>query len=128
MIHLDANFLIHFLKPDSPQARVAERLLAEGNSFAVSSIAWMEVVSGPVTAQQLEALAALVEDRIVPFERADAFLAASLFNFAGRKRALRGDSMIAASAIKNGAALLTLDVNDFRVYEPAGLQLINPTP
>jgi predicted nucleic acid-binding protein len=126
MIHLDANFLIHFLKNDSPQAKIAEALLARGESFAVSAVAWMEVVSGPVSAAQLEALSALIQDRIVPFDRAEAFIAASLFNAAGRKRSLRGDSMIAACAMTGGASLLTMDVVDFRLFEAAGLRLINP--
>ena len=113
MIHLDANFLIHFLKSNSPQARLAEGLLAKGESFAVSSVAWMEVVSGPVSSAQLEALSALVEDRIVPFDRAEAIFAASLFNMAGRKRSLRGDSMVAACAMTSGSPLLTASHNGY---------------
>jgi predicted nucleic acid-binding protein len=60
----------------------------------------------------------------VPFVEADGALSARLFSLAGRRRHSLLDCMIAAVALRLGAALATVNPSDFRRFEPAGLRLI----
>ena len=92
-------------------------------TLAASSIAWMEFVSGPVSAPAIESIRHTLGDRILAFTSAEAELAATLFNAVGRGRALRYDCMIAATAIVAGAELATRNVADFRLFVPHGLVL-----
>jgi predicted nucleic acid-binding protein len=124
MIHLDTNFLIYLLTPDSNEALLAGRLLAEGESFAVSSVVWMEFVTGPILPAVVADAEALIEGRIVSFGRTEAELAASFFNLARRQRSLRADSMIAAAAVAHHSALLTRDEVDFQVFRQGGLKIV----
>ncbi|HQF55071.1 MAG TPA: PIN domain-containing protein [Fibrobacteria bacterium] len=123
-IHLDTNIFIGLIL-DQPISATVRRLQEDGNRFACSAVVWSELLNGPCSQASILAMRALLEDRIVPFERADAEIAARLFNATGRKRGLRFDSMIAAQALRRGATLLTLNHDDFAPFAPLGLELVS---
>lgn len=123
MIHLDANYLILGNQAGSPEDADLHRWLDAGKILASSAIAWMEFVSGPTTGPVIESIRHALGDRIIPFTHAEAELAARLFNAVGRRRALRYDCMIAATAIAAGAELATRNADDFRLFVPHGLVL-----
>jgi predicted nucleic acid-binding protein len=122
VIHLDANYLIRGSVVGSEQNIQLKRLLTSGEAVSTSVIAWMEFVTGPVRAEVVESVRQVLEDRIVPLTRDEAELAASLFNLVGRKRALRYDCLIAATAIQAGARLATANQSDFDLFVPHGLE------
>jgi predicted nucleic acid-binding protein len=82
----------------------------------------MEFVTGPVEPELVETVRQIIEDRIVPIGREESELAASLFNAVGRKRALRYDCLIAATAIRAGSRLATANRSDFSLFVPHGLE------
>lgn len=123
MIHLDANYLILGGIESSPQNADLRRWLAQGEATSASAIAWMEFVTGPVNSEVVEAIRQVIEDRIVPIGREEAELAARLFNGLGRKRALRYDCLIAATAIRSKARLATANRSGFAQFEALGLEL-----
>ena len=89
----------------------------------MSSIAWAEFLSGPVTeAETMEARSLI--DSIDAFGERDAHVAADLFNQTGRRSRSLPDCMIAAVSIRCGAALATINSRDFRPFEPFGLKLL----
>ncbi|MBB5037239.1 PIN domain-containing protein [Prosthecobacter dejongeii] len=61
--------------------------------------------------------------QVVLFGESYAIEAARLFNAAARKRSLRVDAMIAATATVEGAILATNNRKDFGVFTACGLQL-----
>jgi predicted nucleic acid-binding protein len=122
LIHLDASFLIRALAGGTPQDRRLRAWLAAGETLGVSAVAWAEFLCGPVEAADLELVDRVVQER-GSFGEAEAALAARLFNDSGRRRGTLADCMIAATAIRAGAALATENPKDFRRFEPAGLVL-----
>jgi predicted nucleic acid-binding protein len=81
-------------------------------------------MTGPATRKQVDDVAAMIGEKIVPLGAVEAALAAQLYNRAGRKAALRLDSMIAATAICSAARLATANRKDFSLFTPSGLRLI----
>ena len=122
MIHLDTSFLIRALARGSREDGRLRTWLRRGTSLAISAIAWAEFLCGPLGAEELEVAARLVQEP-VPFVAADAVLAAKLFALGGRRRGSLADSMIAATAIRLGAAVATTNAKDFRHFAAAGLTL-----
>jgi predicted nucleic acid-binding protein len=122
MIHLDTSFLIRALAAGTPQDRRIRAWLAAGEALGMSAVAWAEFLCGPPGLAGLELVSQVVRDRI-PFGEGEATLAARLFNEAGRRRGSLADCMIAATAIRAGAALATENLGDFRRFEPVGLTL-----
>jgi predicted nucleic acid-binding protein len=49
MIHLDTNFLIDALVPDTPQGAQLEAWLAAGKKPGISAVAWGEFLCGPLS-------------------------------------------------------------------------------
>jgi predicted nucleic acid-binding protein len=123
MIHLDANFLIGAANKLSPVETKLRNWLQQGESFAASSIAWAEFLSGPVDQQQVLKIDNLLEGRVVSFGRTEAQLASTLFNQTGRKRGSRPDCFIAATAICLRVPLATHDQKGFALFVPFGLRL-----
>ena len=123
VIHLDANYLILGNQAGSPEDADLHRWLSAGEILASSSIAWMEFVSGPVADPVVESIRHALGDRIIHFTHAEAQLAARLFNAVGRRRALRYDCMVAATAIAARAELATCHADDFKLFVPHGLVL-----
>ena len=88
----------------------------------MSSIAWTELLSGPLQPSHRTLAERIVPERLSYGERESA-AAAELFNATGRRRGSLLDCMIAASARTQGEPLATLNVNDFRRFESLGLRL-----
>ena len=122
MIHLDTNVLIGLLTGHPIRAQVRQIQL-DGGVFACSAVVWAEFLNGPADEPSVRLVESFLEGRILPFEREDAALAARLFNITGRKRGLRFDCMVAASALRRGESLLTLNRDDFELFIGTGLNL-----
>jgi predicted nucleic acid-binding protein len=121
MIHLDTNVLIGLLTGHPIRAHVRQIQL-DGGVFACSAVVWTEFLNGPADEPSVRLVESFLEGRILPFEREDAALAARLFNITGRKRGLRFDCMVAASALRRGESLMTLNRDDFELFVGTGLQ------
>ena len=126
MIHRDANYLIGLPVKGSVIALEVDEWLAAGESFAASAIAWTEFLNGPVTPLEVSRAEAVLESRIIPFGKAEAVLAAQLFNQTGRRRGSRFDCLIAATAILAQGEVATVNESDFKVFVPHGLKLAVP--
>lgn len=122
MIHLDTSFLIRALLPGSAEDRRLRGWLGANEALAVSAIVWAEFLCGPVSEHHAQ-LAARIIGAPLPFLAEDAALAARLFNLAARRRGVFIDCLIAATAMRRGAALATSDLEHFRRFEPHGLRL-----
>jgi predicted nucleic acid-binding protein len=59
------------------------------------------------------------------FVEADARAAPDLYNRTGRRRGSLADCMIAATALRCGAAVATCNVADFRRFVPLGLSIVH---
>jgi len=122
MIHLDTSFLIRALDAGSTQDRQLRDWISDGVVLGMSAVAWTEFLCGPLPSATL----VLADDLVGPrraFTTGDATLAARLFNESGRRRGSLLDCMIAATALGEGARIATMNVKDFRRFEPFGLRL-----
>jgi predicted nucleic acid-binding protein len=122
MIHLDTGFLVRVLVPGTVQDRRTRDWLAAGEDLGMSTIAWAELLCGPMNDEQRVLAMRLISSR-VPLGERDAALAARLFNETGRRRGSLADCMIAATAIGEDAALATDNTADFRRFATSGLRL-----
>jgi predicted nucleic acid-binding protein len=125
VIHLDTSYLIRALVAGSAEDRALRKWLKDGVPLGMSVIAWAEFLCGPIEVRHVE-LATRVIPEHPPFVSQDAILAAELFNQAGRRRGSLIDCMIAATAIRLGAALATANRADFRRLAASGLVLAEP--
>jgi len=107
MIHLDANILIRLSVPGSGAAKKVKKWLLAGETLAVSAPTWFEYISGPVTSQDILHAEAILTGGVANFEKEHSHQAADLFNLTGRKRAIKLDCMIAASALLHRAKVAT---------------------
>jgi predicted nucleic acid-binding protein len=123
MIHLDTSFLIRGLVRDSAEDRALRRWLKDGEPLGMSTVAWTELLCGPLEESHLE-LATRVVSRRVAFLEEDAAVSARLFNESGRRRGSLIDCMIAASALRAGEPLATGNVGDFRRFVALGLKIL----
>ena len=123
MIHLDTSFLIRALVRGSEPDRQLRGWLGDTTPLGMSTIAWTELLCGPITRDQLSLAAQIVPKR-VPFLEQEAELAAALFNGSGRRRGSLADCMIAATAIRHEVPLATSNPEDFRRFESAGLSIL----
>lgn len=123
MIHLDANVLIALPVLARQQHALAQRI-SRGEAVATSSLAWFEYACGPVDDVEQQLVRAAIGGHIVNVDDVIAERAAALFNLAGRKRSLRTDSLIAATAMLAGAQLATYNADDFALFVEHGLTLL----
>lgn len=121
MILLDTNFLIQSLRPNTP---LNQRLRAwvANEEIGISAVAWAEFMCGPLTPEDAAAARTLLPDP-EPLLAPDAARAAELFNATGRRRGSLLDCLIAATCMRLGAQLATQNLDDFRRFEPIGLQI-----
>jgi predicted nucleic acid-binding protein len=125
VIHLDMSFLIRALVPGSPEDRALRRWMAAGEGVAMSTIAWAELLCGPLEDRHRVLATRIVAER-VPFVAEGSEIAARLYNDTGRRRGSLADCMIAATALRSSARLATTNLDDFRPFRPLGLSLIEP--
>jgi predicted nucleic acid-binding protein len=95
-----------------------------GEILLSAAPSWFEFLCGPVTKPQINVVRAFLSGGISAFEEVQASEAARLFNAVGRVRRFRVDAMIAATAIVAGARLATSNIEDFKIFVPHGLELI----
>lgn len=126
-IQLDTSFLIRALVPDSDSDRLLRSWLRQGRHLAMSSLAWTELLCGPMDAAARALAERIVTERLAYGER-ESVVAAELYNETGRRRGSMIDCMIAATARLRGAPLATLDLDDFRRFETHGLRLMPLEP
>jgi predicted nucleic acid-binding protein len=122
MILLDTNYLIKLLVQGSPEAEMI-KVWYLNEDLCTSAISWYEFVCGPVNDEGIMVVRSLLHDRILPFTADQATESVRLYNASGRKRNLRVDAMIAASAIVPNAELATGNIGDFAQFVPLGLRL-----
>jgi hypothetical protein len=79
MIHVDTNLLIASVDPTHEHAKLWPELIASGDSFGASAIAWTEFRSLPVSYDQLRVLDQLLLGGILAYERSQADLAGEMF-------------------------------------------------
>ena len=123
MIHLDTNFLIQALIPNSVCAVQLDGWLAANEEIGISAVAWCEFVCGPLDLYNLT-----ISRRMLPrtesFTTKDAEKAAELFNRTGRRSRSLADCQIAAVALRCGAKIATINKTDFAHFEAYGLELV----
>jgi predicted nucleic acid-binding protein len=123
VIHLDTGVAIHATRVASPSAVAVQRWLESRTPLAMCTMAWGELLCGPLLPGEETFLRAAVAD-VVAVDAADVELAARLFNATGRRRGSFADCVIAASAIQRGAPLATTNASDFEPMSTFGLDLI----
>lgn len=122
MIHLDTNFLIRALVHGSPQDEAVHKWLRSEETLGMCTIAWAELLCGPIDTRDVELASIVVPERI-PFLEEDAALSARLFNESGRRQGSLADCMIASTALRLQVPLATANPSDFRRFEKHGLVL-----
>lgn len=122
MVHLDTNFLVAALRPNSAQQFQLDAWLLGGEVIGISSVAWAEYLCGPLDPTGA-AIARQMFPSPEPLLSSDAEQAAKLFNLTGRRARSLADCMIAAVAIRCGAKMATLNTADFQPFVPHGLTL-----
>jgi predicted nucleic acid-binding protein len=126
VIHFDTNALIA-LPLWARENHAAVRQIAEGEAAAVCSVVWYEFLIGPIDTSEIDLAQAFLRDRIMPVDHEDAALAATLYNTTGRRRTLKTDALIAASAIRADARFITINTADFEPFVAQGLKLFPAT-
>jgi len=124
MICLDTNYLIGGLITDSPEAGSIYSWLSANEPIGIAAVSWYEFLCGPVTDEEIKLAGHILTGGIISFQSPQAVAAADLFNLGNRKRSLRVDAMIAATAITAGTPLATNNLSDFEVFVPHGLELV----
>ena len=123
MIHLDTSFLIRGLVRGSPEDRALREWLGGGETLGMSTVAWAELLCGPLEESHRELASAVVSQRVAFLEE-DSATSARLFNGTGRRRGSLVDCMIAATALRTREPLATANVADFRRFAVFGLALL----
>ena len=126
IVHLDTSVLVDALTGPRRSLGALERTVASGHVIATSALALYEWWRGPRTAAELadqESLLPPAEAR--GFGPAEARRAAELYRALKRARGRDMDIAIAACALEHGAAIWTLNPDDFR--DMPGLKLHTPS-
>ena len=122
-VHLDTSALIDALTGPRRSLDKLIQLTDAGHRLAISTVVLNEWLRGPRTKSDLDAQEALLpSENAVPFGPAEAAAAAKLYKQTTKPRGREIDLAIAASALANGAAILTLHPEDFK--DVPGLKLI----
>jgi predicted nucleic acid-binding protein len=125
LIFLDTSLLVDALA--SPRRSLPEvmRVLDRGERLFLCTMVTYEWLRGPRTSQELSAQESILPSAsAIPFENADAEIAAKLYRSVRRARTREADLAIAACAIRHKARLWTLNAVDFE--DIPGLRLFHP--
>lgn len=122
VVQLDTSFLIRALVVGSREDSRLRKWIVNGESLAMSVIAWTEFLCGPVDEQHIEMVSRIVTE-LVPYNEETSRMAAMLFNQTGRRRGTLVDCMIASTAIQSDAQIATVNTADFDRFSDAGLVL-----
>ena len=122
MIHLDTSFLIRALALGSPEDRRLRAWIGEGKTLGMSTVAWAELLCGPLKRSEMELATEIVGQR-QDFTPEHAELAARFFNESGRRRGSLIDCMIAATALVADAPIATANAADFLRFKDFGLTM-----
>lgn len=122
-VHLDTSALVDALTGPRRSLDTLTALAEQGHRLAISSIVLYEWLRGPRTRAELGAQEDLFpREAAFAFGSAEADLAARLYTHVRRARGREIDLAVAACAISGGAALWTLNRDDFR--DLADLRLV----
>lgn len=123
IVHIDTSALIDALTGPRRALPRLTTLVHDGHRIAISSLVFYEWRRGPRTTAELSAQEALLPlDGVVGFDATASALAADLYRRIARPRGREVDLAIAACALSQGAALWTLNTEDFR--DVADLRLV----
>ncbi len=113
-IHLDTSFLIVALT-SRKELQQLQTLADSARPIQMSAVAWYEFARGPRTASQLAvARSFLLSDGVIAFDEDLAEAASTIFRSIGSPRRRGADIAIGVTAVSRGAALATLNRDDFR--------------
>ncbi len=113
-VHIDTSALIDALTGPRRSLDSLIQLTEQGHRLAISTLVLYEWLRGPRTARDLEAQEALFpSETAIGFGPAEAARAATLYQQIPKARGREIDLAIAATAIAHGAAVLTLNPEDF---------------
>jgi predicted nucleic acid-binding protein len=115
VIHLDTSVLIDALGGPKRSARRLRRSIESGERIVLTGLVLYEWLRGPRLEEEVAAQEALFpRASAIPFGLPEAALAADLYRSLRRPRGREIDLAVAACALTNGAALWTLNPEDFR--------------
>lgn len=115
MIHLDTSVLIDALTGPKRSAAKLRHWIDRGERILLSTLVLYEWLRGPRIPEEIEAQEALFPRALaVTFGPQEAALAADLYRRLRRPRGRELDLAVAACALTHGAALWTLNPEDFR--------------
>ena len=124
-VHLDTNFLINYVGGGEEElVQRVEGWLTEGRTLHCSAIAWAEFQCGPLLPEESLAAEGVLHS-VLPVTAELAVEAARLFRETGRRSRSLADCLIAATALREGAALATHNRDDFAFFLPHGLELVS---
>ena len=125
MILLDTLVLIDGLTESGRLLPQIVRALDRGERLAISTMVLYEWLRGPRVSVELGAQESLFPSHdALPFETADAEIAAQIYRSLKRPRTREVDIAIAACALRHDAALWTVNASDFA--DIPGLKLVRP--
>jgi predicted nucleic acid-binding protein len=126
LIHLDTSVLVDAFTGHRRSLAALRTATARGDSISVSTIVLYEWLRGPRTEVEASAVAAfLAGDSPAAFGAREAERAAELYRSVQGARRRQADLAIAACAIRHGASLWTLNLDDFT--DVPGLSLYRAT-
>jgi predicted nucleic acid-binding protein len=115
VIHLDTSVLIDALTGPRRSASQLRQRIDDRERILVSTLVLYEWLRGPRLREELEAQEALFPSALaIPFGPQEAAVAADLYRTLRRPRGRELDLAVAACALTHGAALWTLNPEDFR--------------
>jgi predicted nucleic acid-binding protein len=114
-VHLDTSALVDALTGPRRSLDSLTALAEQGHRLTLSTIVLYEWLRGPRTRAELSAQEDLFpRDAAVAFGAAEADVAAKLYKRVRRARGREIDLAVAACALADGAALWTLNRDDFQ--------------
>jgi predicted nucleic acid-binding protein len=114
IVHVDTSALIDAITGPRRSLPRLTALVSDGHRIAISGLVYYEWRRGPRTRAELAAQESVLPlEGVVPFDAGAAALAAGLYAQVPKARGREIDLAIAACALFHGAALWTLNADDF---------------